>query len=64
MTGQRDRLLRSDDGRKARLSPLDFFGGHDPGDEGWHYFRPGIDQDDPEHPDPRWCNVCGQAVAL
>lgn len=23
---------------------------------------PGVDQDDPTHPDRRWCNVCGESA--
>lgn len=26
-----------------------------------HPFEPGIDQDAPDQPDPRWCNTCGEA---
>lgn len=26
-----------------------------------HPFVPGIDMDDPAHPDPRWCNTCGES---
>lgn len=25
-----------------------------------HPFEPGVDIDDPENPDPTWCNVCGE----
>lgn len=28
-----------------------------------HPFEPGIDVDAPDQPDPRWCNVCGEARA-
>jgi hypothetical protein len=28
-----------------------------------HPFEPGVDVDDPDHPDPGWCNVCGERRA-
>lgn len=31
------------------------FGGDYP-----HTFEPGVDNDDPDNPDPSWCNVCGE----
>lgn len=26
-----------------------------------HPFEPGISEDDPDQPDPLWCNTCGEA---
>lgn len=31
-------------------------------DHGWHEFAPGVDADGSVPPDPRWCNVCGEAA--
>jgi hypothetical protein len=31
------------------------------GGNGPHQFAPGVTTDEPDNPNPRWCNVCGES---